>query len=412
MFLNEKLRVLLVFRRPSADTGAMLQGIARYQRLHARWSVFVDDDTGFECRSEYLWEQKWDGVICAHTTPGLVKTCLDRQVPLVDLTDAPPFAGIPQVRPDNVAVGHMAAEDLAERGHKHFAYCGFSNELWSNERRDGFIEGLGLLGQTCAVMETVSPQRYSPAWEDNQVQLIAAWLRKQPSPMALLACHDQRAVQVLEAAGLCGLSVPENLAVLGINDDKASCETSQPLLSSIALDANAAGYLAAEKLAQLMAGQSVVPEQMRVEPFAVITRQSTDMLAIEDRRISMAVRYIRENACRGLTVREVIRHVAAPRHDLERGFRKYIGRSPQTEIRRVQVAEIKRLLQYTDKPLKEIAELTGFEYVEYMCVMFKRLAGETPGRFRKGSLSGQPADSGDTREVTVDKLSACAVSVS
>lgn len=391
MSLKEKLRVLLVFRRPSADTAAMLQGIAQYQRLHARWSVFVDDDTGFECRSEHLWEQKWDGVICAHTTPSLVKTCMERKVPLVDLTDGRPFTGVPQVRPDNVAVGHMAAEDLAERGHKHFAYCGFSNELWSTERRDGFAEGLSLLGRTCDVMETVNPQRFSPDWAARQVQLIGAWLRRQPRPVAVLACHDQVAVQVLEAASLCEFSVPEDVAVLGVNDDRTSCEMSQPMLSSIALDASTAGYLAAERLEQLMQGQSVVPEQLLIAPSGVVTRQSTDNLAIADRRIVAALSYIRENACRGLSVEDVVRRVTVARHDLERGFRKHVGRSPQAEIRRVQLAEIKRLLQYTNKPLKDIAELTGFEYVEYMCVLFKRLVGETPGKFRKNIRLAQPS---------------------
>ncbi len=412
MSLIEKLRVLLVFRRPSADTAAMLQGIAKYQRLHARWSVFVDDDTGFECRSENLWEEKWDGVICAHTTPSLVKTCLEQKVPLVDLTDGLAFAGIPQVRPDNVAVGHMAAEDLAERGHCHFAYCGFSNELWSTERRDGFIEGLALLRQTCSVMETVSPQRYSPDWDTRQVQLIAAWLEKQPKPLALLACHDQLAVQVLAAARLCEISVPEDLAVLGVNDDRASCEMSQPLLSSIALDASAAGYLAAERLAQVMAGQSLGPEQMLVAPSGVVTRQSTDTLAIADRRMVAALSFIREQACRGVTVEEVVHRVSVSRHDLERGFRKYIGRSPQAEIRRVQLTEIKRLLQHTDKPLKDIADLTGFEYVEYMCVLFKRLVGETPGKFRKSLRSVQVCDGEQSMSLPVVRQPLYAVSAS
>ena len=366
----------------------MLRGIAKYQRLTSPWSVFVDDDAGFECRSARLWEQPWDGVICAHLTPALVKTCEERKVPLVNLTDGPHFPGIPQVRPNNMAVGHMAAEDLVGRGYKNFAYVGFSNEGWANERRDGFIEGLNLLGRTCDAMETENPPRCSPDWDAQQVRLIAAWLQKQPLPLGLLACHDLAAAQVLEAARVSGLSVPEDIAVLGVNNDQACCEMAQPQLSSIALDLCGAGYLAAEKLAQLMEGQPVVSAQTFVEPTAVITRQSTDILAIEDRRISLALHYIREHACRALTVEEVVKQAGMARHDLERGFRKHLGRSPQAEIRRIRLAEIKRLLQYTDKPLKDIAELTGFEYVEYMCVMFKRMVGETPGKFRRDAKSG------------------------
>jgi LacI family transcriptional regulator len=385
---KSKFRVLLVFRRPSADTGAMLRGIAKYQRLHGQWSVFVDDDTGFECRSEHLWEREWDGVICAHTTPSLVKTCAERKVPLVDLTDGPCFSGVPQVRPDNVAVGHMAAEDLVERGYTNFAFCGFSNELWSTERRNGFIEGLALVGKSCTVFESEGTCRYSPEWCGHQLQRITNWLKQQPLPLALMACHDHRAVQVMDAAKLCGLSVPEDIVVLGVNDDRACCEMAQPLLSSIALDSGQAGYLAAENLASLMSGESLLRANTSVGPIGVVTRQSTDMLALEDRRLSAALRYIRDNACRGITVEEVVRRTAVPRHELERGLRRHIGRSPQAEIRRIQMAEIKRLLQHTDNPLKDIAEHTGFEYVEYMCVVFKRLVGKTPGKFRKDTRSG------------------------
>ncbi len=207
MLQKPKFRVLLVFRRPSADTGAMLRGIAKYQRLHGQWTVFVDDDTGFEGRSEQLWGQEWDGVICAHTTPCLVKTCRERQVPLIDLTDGPHFSGIPQVRPDNIAVGHMAAEDLTERGYVNFGFCGFSNELWSRERQDGFREGLELIGRSCSILESENTCRYSPDWHEKQMPLIVQWLKRQPKPLAVLACHDHRAVQVLNAARLCGLPV-------------------------------------------------------------------------------------------------------------------------------------------------------------------------------------------------------------
>jgi LacI family transcriptional regulator len=388
MQTKSKYRVLLVFRRPSADTGAMLRGIAKYQRMNEQWSVFVDDDTGFECRSEHLWEQEWDGVICAHTTPSLVQTCAARKVPLVDLTDGPGFPGISQVRPDNVAVGHIAAEDLVERGHANFAFCGFTNEVWSTERRSGFVEGLSLLGKSCTVLETEGASRYSPEWCNQQRMRIATWLKQQPLPLALMACHDHRAVQVLEAAKHCGLSVPEDLVVLGVNDDRACCEMAQPLLSSIPLDSCQAGYLAAENLATLMKGGVLLRDRTYVGPLGVTTRQSTDMLALEDRRLSAALRFIRDNACRGISVEEVVRRTAVPRHELERGLRRSIGRSPQAEIRRIQMAEVKRLLQHTDSPLKDIAEHAGFEYVEYMCVVFKRLVGKTPGKFRKDSRSG------------------------
>ena len=149
-----------------------------------------------------------------------------------------------------------------------------------------------------------------------------------------------------------------------------------------------AGFLAAENLVRLMQRQPVPRPSFSVDPIGVVTRQSTDMLAFEDRRLSAALRYIRDYACQGITVEDVMRKLSVPRHILERGLRKHIGRSPQAEIRRVQVNEIKRLLQQTDNPLKDIAQHTGFEYVEYMCVVFKRMVGEPPGKFRRDSRAG------------------------
>ena len=127
------------------------------------------------------------------------------------------------------------------------------------------------------------------------------------------------------------------------------------------------------------------PESLdiRIEPVGVVERHSTDILAIDDKNVAAALSFIRENACRGITVEQVLKHAFASRSQLEKKFRRCLGRSPQTEIRRVQIAKIRQLLIETNFPLKKIAELSGFEYVEYMCVVFKRLIGESPGSFRK-----------------------------
>jgi LacI family transcriptional regulator len=147
------------------------------------------------------------------------------------------------------------------------------------------------------------------------------------------------------------------------------------------------GYQAAERLAQMMAKEKDGLMDQRVEPLGVVTRRSTDILAIGDRNVAAALSFIREHACDGITVDQVLRQAFASRSQLEKKFRRHIGRSPQAEIRRVQVARIRQLLLETNFPLKKIAEMTGFEHVEYMCVVFKRLAGESPGGYRKKTQS-------------------------
>ena len=115
----------------------------------------------------------------------------------------------------------------------------------------------------------------------------------------------------------------------------------------------------------------------------MVTRPSTDVLAIEDKSIATALSFIRERACQGISVEQVVQHAFTSRSQLEKKFRRHLDHSPQAEIRRVQVAKIKQLLLETNFPLKNIAALTGFEHVEYMCVVFKRLAGDSPGEYRK-----------------------------
>jgi LacI family transcriptional regulator len=355
---------------------AMLKGIAYYERSHRPWAAFLDDEARAEVDLHWVSSKKWDGVISRHTTPGLVRTCGKLGLPLVDLNDVPPFPGVPKIRPDNTVMGHLGAEHFMERGYRHYGFCGFANTAWSCERRDGFVEALRLAGQECDVFDVEYPGDLTPFWDAKQITALGAWLRRLPKPVAVMACNDLRALQVISAAQAIDLLVPEEVAVLGSNNDTIRCDLAYPPLSSVAANAFQSGYQAAECLDQLMAGRTP-------EPMDVVTRHSTDILAIDDKNVAAALSFIRENSCRGITVEEVLHHAFASRSVLEKKLRRYLGRSPQAEIRRVQVAKIRELLLETDFPLKKIAELTGFEHVEYMCVVFKRLTGDSPGGYRK-----------------------------
>jgi LacI family transcriptional regulator len=362
---------------------AMLKGISHYERSHRPWAAFLDDEARAENDPHWLRKKKWHGVISRHTTPALVQICAELKLPLVDLNDTPLFPGVPKIRPDNVGMGHRGAEHFIERGYRHYGFCGFINEGWSRERRDGFIEGLTLVGHTCNVFDVEYPGDLTPVWDAKQIALLGAWLRRLPKPVAIMACGDMRALQVIGAAQNTGLLVPEEVAVLGANNDTIRCDLAYPPLSSVAPNAFQSGYHAAELLDGLMHGRKCEETDIRIEPVGVAERHSTDILAIDDKNVAAALSFIREHACHGLTVEQVLRPSFASRSQLEKKFRRCLGRSPQAEIRRVQVAKIRQLLIETNFPLKKVAELTGFEYVEYMCVVFKRLIGESPGSFRK-----------------------------
>lgn len=370
----------------------MLQGVAHYERSHRPWAAFLDDEARAEIDPQWLRSKRWDGVISRHTTPALVESCRQLRLPLVDLNDVPPFPGVPKIRPDNVALGHYGAEHFLERGYRHFAFCGFRNDGWACERRDGFLEALALAGRSCHVFDVDYPGNLTPFWDESQTDALAAWLKGMPKPVGVMCCNDLRALQVVSAAQNAGLLVPEEVAVLGANNETIRCELAYPPLSSVATNAFQSGYLAAECLAQLMRGETPSATDIRVEPIAVVPRYSTDVLAIEDRIVAAALGHIREHACHGVTVAQLQKITGASRSLLERKFRSLLGRSPQAEIRRVQISKIKQLLFETDFPMKKIAELTGFEHDEYMCVVFKRLTGVSPGAYRRRVQTQRPVN--------------------
>jgi LacI family transcriptional regulator len=377
-----KAQVLLIFLTRFEESMAMLKGIAHFERTHHLWMAFHDDMARSETDPKWLHSKKWNGVISRHTTPALVAACAERRIPLVDLNDVEPFPGVPKIRPDNVGIGHIGAEHFIERGYQRFGFSGFANSSWSRERRDGFVEAVRLADRECAVFDVDYPGDLTPFWDEEQIAKLVAWMRPLPKPIALMACNDMRAQQLISAAHAGGMLVPEEVAVLGANNDLIRCELTHPALSSVAPNPFQSGYRAAELLRDMLAGRKPKVLDQRVEPTGVVTRHSTDVLAINDRNVAAALSFIREQACKGITVGQVLQHAHASRSQMERKFRHHIGRSPQAEIRRVQLRKIRQLLLETDFPLKRIAELTGFEHMEYMCVLFKRMTGEPPGIFR------------------------------
>jgi LacI family transcriptional regulator len=366
----------------------ILRGIARYLRVHRPWSVFLDERELWASPPNWLNTWQGDGVISRANSPELIETLSKHNTPLVDLNDWFNAEGVPHIDSDMPAIGRMATEHLLERGFRNIAYCGFQNERWSTERFNGVEEAVRGQGNVCGVFNSDWRGLREHAWQEERDQ-IAKWLQSLPRPLGIVACNDVRGQHVLDACRQLDIAVPEEIAVIGTDNAETFCELCSPRLSSVVPNARRIGYEAAALLDRLMAGEQPPYNSLRIPPIGVITRQSTDILAIEDPDIATAVRFIREHACKGICVDDVIRQVPLSRSVLERGFRRYIGRSPQKEIRQTQIKHIKRLLLETDWPLERIAELTGFEYPEYMMVLFKREVGQTPTEYRHHHQSYQ-----------------------
>ena len=212
---------------------------------------------------------------------------------------------------------------------------------------------------------------------------LSQWLASLKKPVGLMAANDARARQVLEACRQIGISVPDEVAVIGVDNHESICSLSIPPLSSVIHGGDRLGYEAGTLLKKLMSGRKQpVANLAIIPPVGVLTRQSTDTLAVTEPNVASALRFIRENAARPLQVSDVVAQVDVSRATLENRFKDIVGHTIHAEIRRVQIREVQRLLRTTELPLHEIATRTGFRYVQYLAAVFKQACGQTLGQYR------------------------------
>ncbi len=383
MLFQMKRQVALIVETSSVYGRDLLSGVVRFMRMHDDWAVFLEQRDLWKQPPSWLTEWCGDGIISRATTPKLLDAVARTGVPLVEVTDRRGDSDLPQVRSDDAAIGRMGAEHLLGRGFERFGFCGFKGEAWSKRREEAFIHSVNANSST-SCLRFNSPW-HGPAardWEAEQ-ESITTWLQEFEPPFAIMACNDIRGQHVIEACSKLGLAVPEQAAVVGVDNDELLCRMCSPPLSSIIPNAELVGFRAAELLNQLMIGDKTETSIQQIQPIGVSTRQSTDVVAIEDRSVASALQYIREHACRGISVQEVVQNNPVSRSTLERQVRKHLGRTPQEEIRHVQIKRVRELLLTTDLSAERIAGLCGFEHPEYLHVVFKRLTGSTIGEFRR-----------------------------
>jgi LacI family transcriptional regulator len=390
-------RVALLIESSRAYGRGLLLGIAKYIRDHARWSVFLQERSLGDLSPGWLQNWEGEGIIARVENRQMARAIQRLGLPAVDLRHLLPDIGMPSVHTDDLLVAKMGAEHLLERGFRHFAFCGFDGADYSDDRRDAFADRIAQAGFRCHVF--VDPQRPTRAttleYEEHGLKyegLVAQWLRDLPKPIGLMACNDIRGQQVLNACRAIGVSVPDEVAVIGVDNDEVLCDLSEPPMSSIVPNTERIGYEAAALLDQMMAGRKPPKQPIFVEPAGVVTRRSTEVLAIEDRHIATAIRFIREHACEGIDVSDLLKAVPLSRSTLERRFARALGRSPKDEMLRVRLTCAKQLLAETDFSLAMVAEKVGFEHTEYLSVIFKKKTGLTPGQFRSQSRVIEAAD--------------------
>lgn len=380
--MNQPPQVALIIETSVIYGRRILAGVARYLRSHHRWSVFVEQHELGAPPPSWLTSSRWDGILSRPTDRAMARLFRRMKVPVVDLNDLHHDLNLPWVGSDHTAIGRMGAAHLVERGFHQFAFCGFTGELWAKQRLEGFHSVVEKKNASISVYETPWRGPNTPRW-DKDIQQIAKWVLGLPKPVAIMTCNDVRGLHVLDACDRAGVLVPEEAAVVGVDNEEILCDLCNPPLSSVAPDPERIGYEAAELLDALMARRPPRRLRIAVDPVQVFARQSTDTMTVRDWAVASALHFMRKQALHGCKVSDVLKRVKLSRSALERRFRKCLNRSPKEEIRRIQIQRIQQLLVETDFTLEHIAELSGFEYPEYMSVLFKRETSLSPGQYRK-----------------------------
>ena len=374
----------------------ILRGIARYVETYGRWSLYIDPESAGTYSENWLRDWKGDGILAYIETSDLARRFLRSGIPTVELFGHRIDLRIPQVCSDDEAIGRRAAEHFLERQFRRFAFIGYPGEPWVDRRFAGFSRAVGTRGFSCEWFSCDHSPGSPSRWEKAQ-QRLTEWLRGLPKPIGLMACSDRPAQRVLDACRRAALEVPEEIAVIGVDNDEETCRLSDPPLSSVIDDPARIGFEAARLLDRMISGR-LKPRGLApvlIPPLGVEARRSTDVTAVEDRMVSQAMRSIRRSACEGLRVEDLIGEAHVSRSVFYRRFQGALGRTPHEELLRVKLDRVKALLLQTRLSVEEISSLAGFDHSEYLSVAFRREAGTTPGAYRRRHRSSDPGRRAD-----------------
>lgn len=380
-----KKRVLVWITLGNHVGREVFRGIYQYAQIYAPdWEIMHIDRIQNDLDTVLTWE--FDGLIGPFNHRPLAEAVEAACPCCVNLHGCAPFNRIPQVGTDDVAIGAVAADYFLQHNVNHFGYFGFPGLPLSDARWEGFRRRLESNGKT-AVQFTLQKIDWSRGFiPDSQKRIrpeLKKWLLSQPRPFALFVVDDPSADIFYDLCRENNLSVPDDIALLGVNDDDVYCYRKNPPLSSIQVPSRMAGYRAAQTLDRILKTNKTPKKPLFLEPGGVIERASTISHKLDDDHVTKALRFIAENAVRGISTEEIARAAGLSRRVLEKRFRILLNSSPQAEVRRAQIKQAKNALRETNLSLEEIAEATGLTSGNYLSQIFKKATGQTPGTYRR-----------------------------
>jgi LacI family transcriptional regulator len=380
--MTSALRVVLLLNAARGFDRGVLSGIARFSSLQGPWT-FYREPHGYFIRPgrtslNELKAWKPDGAICPIGRVGLIRPL---RIPIVAL-DINDYRGtIPGIISEDSKAGRLAAEHLLGLGLEQFAFCGFESMRWSQDRCSEFCETVVAAGYRVQIYR---PRSRMPIRWAREEPLIRDWLNGLPKPIGLFCANDDRAANILESCRALGYGVPEDIALIGVDDDEYICELANPPLSSVSMASDRAGYEAAELLQRMIRSRVTMSGQRILAPAAgVIARQSTDILMVQDAEVRAALRFIRENVARPIQVTDVVKATRLSHRTLNDRFYRECRSSIVRQLTKSRIEHISRLLRETDLAIGEIARMVGFDSDRHFARYFGRVTGHTPHKYRQ-----------------------------
>jgi LacI family transcriptional regulator len=381
--MTEIKKVVLLINPDRAHTRGLVNGIIRYAGIQGDWTFYRPIESRMSKTKRLLStlkEMQPDGILMRQ--PPEMAEIIKLGIPIVAfIYSQEKFPGIVNVVTDGVSVGKMAAEHLIRCGFRDFGFCGYDDWWWSMLRGEVFAEAITQAGYKTYFYK-LPRAKTNRVWH-KEVHVVADWLKTLPKPIGIMAANDDRGEMVLEACKIAGLRVPDDVAVLGVDNDEIICNLSTPSLSSIVMGVEKGGYEGASLLNTMMKEKKPREGELVVKPIQVIQRQSTDVLAIDDREVVEAIRFIRNHATNSIQVDDIVNHVSLSRRVLEKRFRKILRHSIRDEIQHTRTDKIIYLLFGTNMTISEISQTTGFSSVANFSRYFCQAKGISPAAYRK-----------------------------
>jgi LacI family transcriptional regulator len=385
---KKRPHVALLIDMSSAYGRGLLHGIYTYVREHGPWSTSLTELGRYDPAPRWLIDDlRVDGIIARIENNRIANSLLKLQVPVVNVSSALNIPQFPWIVPDHAAISQLAAEHFFQRGFRHLGFCGNQLFNFSNWREMEFSRLVLAAGCSCSIFRQRRRGQRGHLTMSEEQQQLGDWIQALPKPVGIMACNDIRGQQLLEACERINVAVPEEVSVVGVDNDEILCSWTNPPLSSVIPDAHRPGHEAARVLHRLMARKAVLKPEIRFGPLGIATRQSSDFVAISDPHIARALSIIRTRACDGIDVSDLLKEVPLSRRVLEHRFRNHLGRTPHDEILRLQFQKVTQLLKETSIPVMELAHQAGFTHSEYLSAAFKKRYGVTPSMYRRKNRS-------------------------